>query len=398
MKRGSANFSRVTGRSRFFIPSLLIIFGMGVGLFLPNAHSLFFSRSKPTTSVSVDALQGTTALRDVSSEGAQTQNDSDESVTTSKPTQSLPNNLEQILAAIFNALPSSATSKEQANLSEKVNLGRLLFYDPSLSVNGTVSCNHCHDLQTYGVDGLPRSVGVTEIATSRNTPTVYNAAIQKAQFWDGRSPTLEDQATMPILAEHEMGMIHAENVETRLKSNTIYPQLFELAFPDDPNPVTLKNVGIAIAAFERGLLTPSRFDKFLTGDYSQLNEQEIRGLNTFISLRCNICHNGAGVGGASFTRLGIAEPYETEDVGRFAITNKEEDKFVFKVSSLRNVAQTAPYLHDGSVDSLAEVVRLMARYQLGKSVTDQEVDDVVAFLDSLTGEIPSDYITPPELP
>lgn len=409
MKRASYLIP-ATGRSRFLVLILSIIFGMCVAVIGLNAILIFFPSSRlsaylaalpieiswmgsPTGSIAVSAIDGeSTATVDTVA------GDLPEAADVATPKQSLPSNLQQILPAIFDVLPSPPGEREQSNSEAKVNLGRLLFFDPSLSSNGTVSCNHCHNLQNYGVDGLAQSLGVTGISTSRNTPTVYNAALQKAQFWDGRSPSVEDQAVIPILAEHEMGMVNAERVVARLQSIAAYPVLFQLAFPNDPNPISLKNVGIALGAFERGLITPSRFDKFLTGDYAQLNEQEIRGLDAFIALRCITCHNGAGIGGANFTPLGITEPYPTRDIGRFATTNREEDKFVFKVSSLRNVAQTAPYLHDGSIATLEEVVRLMARYQLGKSVTDQQVEDMVAFLQTLTGEIPDDYIATPELP
>lgn len=303
------------------------------------------------------------------------------------------------LKTVFAMLPTSANRKDQPDAtSELVDLGRILYFDPRLSVSETVSCNKCHDLENYGVDNLARSVGVAGSPVDRNSPTVFNAAIHVAQFWDGRSPDVEDQATKPIMAAGEMGMIDESNLKAKIMAIPGYQKLFGDAFPDESDPVNLTNMGIAIGAFERGLLTPSRFDKYLAGDQTQLNEQELRGLNTFVSLRCVTCHLGAGIGGSLYKRLGQIEPYQTEDLGRYVITKEDNDKYVFKVPSLRNVAKTAPYLHDGSIATLEEMVPLMARYQLGKTVTTEEVNDVVAFLNTLTGEIPSDYIQAPELP
>lgn len=415
--RKSTNYSlSVTGRRRFFAHSLSIIFGICVGVLLLNAILFLFPASriahyigslpvqltwqKPENgSFTVSAIEGESSLSSAATENVQ-----DETVDSSALPENvaqpntLPGNLELLLNAIFEVLPTESPNREVTATAEMVNLGRLLFFDPGLSSNGTVSCNTCHNLQAYGVDGLPRSLGVTQVFTSRNAPSVYNAVVHKAQFWDGRSPTLEDQAVVPILAEHEMGMLDEATIQARLNANPVYPSLFKLAFPGDPTPMSLKNIGAAIGSFERGLLTPSRFDRFLAGDYSLLSEQELRGLDTFISLRCMTCHNGVGIGGGNYTRLGVAEAYNTQDVGRFAVTNLEEDRAVFKIASLRNVAETAPYLHDGSISTLEEMVSLMARYQLGKSVTTEEVADVVAFLHTLTGEIPADYVAEPELP
>lgn len=303
------------------------------------------------------------------------------------------------LATLFHALPEDmATDPKHPVTPELINLGRMLFYETRISNNDNFSCNTCHNLVTYGVDGLSLSLGVTGEPVARNSPSVYNAALHIAQFWDGRSPDVEDQATKPIMAAGEMGMIDADKVKVKVESIKGYKELFEAAFPGQADPINLTNIGIAIGAFERGLLTPSRFDKLIAGDASQLNAQEIRGLNTFVSLRCITCHTGTTVGGTLYKKLGAVEAYTTKDEGRYAVTKSSDDKYVFKVPSLRNVTKTGPYLHDGSISNLEEMVRLMARYQLGKKVTDDQVKDVIAFLGTLTGDLPSDYIAKPELP
>lgn len=300
--------------------------------------------------------------------------------------------------ALFAVLPPEATPLTYQLSDNLINLGRVLYYDPRLSVNQTQSCNTCHPLDRYGVDSLPLSIGHNGMPVKRNAPTVYNAALHIAQFWDGRSPTVEEQAKGPILSSDEMGMLDAAAVETVLRSIPGYAALFAAAFPGDPNPITFDHLSQAIGAFERRLLTPARFDRFLAGDYTQFTEQEQRGFATFAELGCPNCHVGVTVGGLQFKKLGEKEPYPLEDVGRFALTNLEVDRYVFKVPSLRNVAQTAPYLHNGSIQTLEEMVALMARYQLGKQVAAEQITDVVAFLNTLTGEIPRDYIAPPPLP
>ncbi len=302
------------------------------------------------------------------------------------------------LSSVFGPLPAYAQATDYEVTEALVNLGRHLWYDPRLSSDQSMSCNTCHALENYGVDNMAASLGVNGTVLERNTPTVYNAALHIAQFWDGRSATVEEQAITPILAANEMGMLNADQVKATFSAIPGYQPLFEAAFPVDSDPVNLANIAIAIGAFERGLITPSRFDRFLQGDYTQLDEQEQRGMTTFVSLRCPSCHIGATLGGLSFKRIGEHEPYIFEDTGRYQVTGLETDKHVFKVPSLRNVAQTAPYLHNGDIETLDETIRFMVRHQLGKTVSDEEVADVVAFLNSLTGELPIAYIAKPELP
>jgi cytochrome c peroxidase len=195
-----------------------------------------------------------------------------------------------------------------------------------------------------------------------------------------------------------MGMLSPENLLFRLQSISGYQAKFAAAFPDELEPISLPNVGSAIGAFERGLITPARFDRFLAGDSQQIGEQELRGLATFISLGCQSCHYGPTLGGQSYTRLEEAEISNPEDVGRFRVTQVEEDRFVFKTPGLRNVMQTAPYGHDGSVVTIDEMVRRMIRYRSSQSATDDQVADLIAFFNTLTGELPLDYIQAPELP
>lgn len=300
--------------------------------------------------------------------------------------------------ALFAPLPPEAPPPSYQLTEELTTLGRALFYDPRLSVNQAQSCNSCHSLTQFGMDGLSVSRGHDGVPVKRNAPTVYNAALHIAQFWDGRSPTVEEQAKAPILTGGEMGMLDADAVESTLRSISGYAPLFAAAFPGDPNPITFDHVAQAIGAFERRLMTPARFDRFLAGDYTQLNEQEQRGFATFATIGCVNCHVGVTVGGLQFKKLGEKEPYFTEDVGRFTVTDLEIDRHVFKVPSLRNVVQTAPYLHDGSIATLEEMVPLMARYQLGKGVTPEQVADIIAFLHTLSGEIPVEYISLAALP
>lgn len=300
--------------------------------------------------------------------------------------------------SLFDPLPSEMASPEYPRTPELIALGRTLFFDPRLSANQSQSCHTCHILTRYGVDSLPVSVGHNGEPVQRNAPTVYNAALHIAQFWDGRAATVEEQAKGPILSSGEMGMLDPAEVEATLRALPGYQPLFAAAFPQQAEPIVFDNVAIAIAAFERGLVTPARFDRFVAGDYSQLNEQEQRGFATFADLGCPTCHVGVTVGGLLFKKLGEMEPYPVDDLGRYLVTGLESDRYVFKVPSLRNAAETAPYLHNGSIATLDEMVVLMARHQLGKEVTDQQVSDVVAFIKSLTGDLPRDYITPPPLP
>ena len=306
--------------------------------------------------------------------------------------------LSQLIKSLFVSLPVEAAPSGYEVTDDLVVLGRMLFFDARLSRSQTVSCNTCHQLDQYGVDNLPVSVGHNGREASRNAQTVYNAALHVSQFWDGRSPTVEEQSKEPLMSSIEMGMLDSEHVVELLRSIPGYQPVFQNAFPLEAEPISFDNVAIAIGAFERRLLTPSRFDHFLDGDTAQLSQAEQRGLTTFVTIGCTNCHIGVTVGGQFYKKLGEVVPYETDDVGRLRVTGADVDRYVFKVPSLRNVAKTAPYLHDGSIETLEEMVVLMAQHQLGKEVTNNEISDIVAFLHSLTGEIPAAYVEPPSLP
>ena len=296
--------------------------------------------------------------------------------------------------SLFAALPDEMTSETNVLTFEKVRLGRKLYMDNRLSKEGNQSCNTCHNLQTYGVDNLPTSPGDNGGFGDRNSPTVYNAALHFVQFWDGRSPDVEDQAGGPILNPVEMAMPSKAYVVQRLRGIEEYRELFGDAFPGDGDPITYENLQLAIGAFERTLVTPSRFDDFLNGDHTALSDQEIRGLETFINTGCTTCHMGAALGGTTFQKFGVYDEYwkltssEHIDEGRYVVTESESDKYIFKVPSLRNIEKTGPYFHDGSVDDLEKATMIMARGQLNKELTEDELSDITAFLKSLTGEIP----------
>ncbi len=287
----------------------------------------------------------------------------------------------------------------------KVVLGKMLYFDTRLSKSNVLSCNSCHNLATYGVDNNPTSMGHGWVFGNRNSPTVLNAFLHETQFWDGRARNVEHQAGMPILNPIEMGMHDEDMALDRIASVAGYLDFFKAAFPNDENPKTYENIANAIGAFERTLVTPSRFDEFLEGNGSALNEQEKRGLKTFLNIGCTTCHTGPALGGNLMQKFGLVNgPYwdytnsKVKDLGRYEVTKDEADKAVFKVPSLRNIANTYPYFHDGSVWDLGKAVEIMAITQLGKELSKEERDDIVAFLGSLTGTIPVEALTLPVLP
>ena len=276
----------------------------------------------------------------------------------------------------------------------RVDLGRHLFHDTRLSKDLTVSCASCHDLRFGGADRSPKAVGIFCQVGPLNTPTVFNAALGIAQFWDGRAKDLASQASGPPQAAGEMGSNFTEITE-RMRQDAGAVAAFRRAFPDQvhgPNDITTERILEAIATFEVTLLTPgSRFDRWLGGERAVLREQELRGYATFKQVGCAQCHYGAAVGGKTFQKLGQKKEFFSErhlnhaDLGRYNVTKDERDRHSFKVPSLRNVELTAPYLHDGSVATLEEAVRVMGTYQLGVELSQQQVDDLVAFLRTLTG-------------
>lgn len=274
---------------------------------------------------------------------------------------------------------------EEANI-ELISLGKKLFNEKSLSASNEISCSSCHDLTKAGTDLQQFSKGHNKSLTGRNSPTVLNAAGHAFQFWDGRVMTVEDQALGPILAAGEMAMPNEESVVALLKSRPEYIDVFKKAFPDQMDPITFKNVGIAIGSYERTLSTPSRWDMFLDGDKNALSDDEKKGFITFNKTGCGTCHSGSLLGGHMFMKVGVVHPWPNQsDLGRFEVTKNETDKMVFKVPSLRNVAVTGPYFHDGSVANLNAAVKMMAYYQLGKDLTDEEVGLIEAWLGSTSG-------------
>lgn len=304
-----------------------------------------------------------------------------------------------LLLAPFKPVPVTAETPQNRITPEKVELGRMLYFDARLSKNHDVACETCHKLSQYGVDNEPTSTGHKGQHGTRNAPTVYNAAIHFRQFWDGRSPDVEAQATGPMMNPVEMAMPNEKRIVDTLRSIPQYVDSFKKAFPDASDPVTLDDAAKAIGAFERKLLTPSRWDRFLEGDANALHPDEIAGLRKFVETGCQTCHFGPGMGGGMFQKFGLVMPWQdTRDLGRFELTKQDSDRMVFKVPSLRNVEKTAPYFHDGSVKTLPEAVKLMGRHQLGKELTDADVNSIVTFLDSLTGPLPKDWIVPPALP
>lgn len=300
---------------------------------------------------------------------------------------------------MMGALPPAMTSDTNPITVAKADLGRMLFYDPRLSKAGTVSCNSCHSLTNYGVDGKRVSTGHEGQQGGRNSPTVYNAAGQIAQFWDGRAVDIEEQAKGPMLNPVEMAMSSGSEVVAVLRGIAGYDGPFRRAFPGEAQPITFDNMAKAIGAFERKLVTPSRWDRFLQGDRSAITQEEMSGHHEFMHGGCATCHNGAYVGGGMFQKLGAQKPWPvTTDLGRIEVTKSAADRMVFKVPTLRNVQKTGPYFHDGRVATLDEAVRLMGEHQLGTQLDERQIRQIVAWLGTLTGEIPLEYIQAPVLP
>jgi cytochrome c peroxidase len=299
----------------------------------------------------------------------------------------------------FLPLPARYDTASNAATDAKIALGRMLFFDPRLSRNHRLACAGCHDLGRYGDDGRRVSLGHVGQPGRRNAPTVYNSAGFVAQFWDGRSPDVEDQSKQPILNPDEMAMPDATRVVRTLRAIPEYLRLFEAAFPGHDPALTYDNMALAIGAFERGLVTPGPFDAFLGGDGSALGPEQRHGFRRFVELGCAGCHNGPELGGHTFETIGHVEPYpDDSDPGRFEVTGLDADRQRFRVPGLRNVAETAPYYHDGSIAGLDEAVRSMATHQLGVELTPPDRDAILAFLDALTGAIPGPYVAKPELP
>jgi len=267
----------------------------------------------------------------------------------------------------------------------KAQLGKKLFFDPRLSADGMVSCATCHDLENGGDDGLKFSVGIHGKEGNINAPTVYNAVFNFRQFWDGRAKDLKEQVAGPLENPVEMGFDFKKAVVV-LKKDPSYRQKFNLLYRDGINKDTITD---AIAEFEKALITPNApFDRYLRGEQNAIGAKAKAGYRLFESKGCILCHNGVNIGGNFYNKFGIFEDVNSSSVGRYVITQREEDKYVFKVPSLRNVALTAPYMHDGRANTLTEAVEIMTKHQLGRYMAPEEIADIVAFLKSLTGEKP----------
>jgi cytochrome c peroxidase len=303
----------------------------------------------------------------------------------------------------FKPLPSTIPAvKDNQVTKPKIELGKALFFDPRLSASGVFSCNSCHNLATGGDDNLETSIGHGWQKGPRNSPTVLNAVLNEAQFWDGRAEDLKAQAKGPVQAGVEMANTPGQVVAT-LKSMPLYVEWFKGAFPDESDPVTFDNMAKAIEAFEATLTTPAPFDAYLNGDDNALTDEQKKGMAVFIDKGCAACHGGVNVGGHGYYPFGVVEKPGSDvlppgDKGRFTVTETAADEYVFRAAPLRNIALTAPYFHSGNVWDLEQAVAIMGQSQLGAELNDEEVKLITAFLGSLTGEMPTvEYpVLPPE--
>jgi len=298
----------------------------------------------------------------------------------------------------FRPLPSTIPAvADNPVTEEKIELGKALFFDPRLSASGVFSCYSCHNLATGGDDNLETSIGHGWQKGPRNSPTVLNAVLNEAQFWDGRAEDLKAQAKGPVQASVEMANT-PDNAVATLASMPGYVEMFRSAFAGEDDPVTFDNMARAIEAFEATLITPAPFDAWLNGDDGALDADELAGLELFIDKGCVACHGGVNLGGAGYYPFGLIEKpgadiLPPDDKGRFAVTATVSDEYVFRAAPLRNVGVTAPYFHSGKVWDLKVAVEIMAESQLGESLADDEATHIVAFLGALTGKVPP-VVTP----
>lgn len=306
-------------------------------------------------------------------------------------------------SALFSPLAPVPVAKDSLQ-AVRAELGRRLFFENRVSMDGNVSCSHCHLPEKQASDGLPKAIGVFGKENPRNAPSIFNAAMNFKQHWRGDRESLEEQAEKSLLGPASFGNPDEATAMGKLKAIPAYRDAFAKAFPGEADPITGKNWGTAVAAYEWTLLTPSKFDAFLSGDANALTPEQQAGLRKFIDTGCASCHNGVGIGGGSFQKFGVTGDYwketgvKTPDKGRADVTKNDADLYVFKVPSLRNVAKTAPYFHDGSVESLARAVKIMGKVQLGKTLSDKDTAEIVAFLESLTGAVPANYSAPEPYP
>lgn len=337
-----------------------------------------------------DSAQPSGAANGGSTEPAGAQNPQPAGSQKPKPRVRRPRINVPVVKALLGNDPA-APAAEVAATEDLVALGKALFHSKHLSQKGNISCASCHDLSTYGVDNKPTSPGSTGQNGERNTPTVYNAARQFRQFWDGRAESVEDQAIFPVINPIEHGLADEATVLVKINEKQELVDGFKKAFPGDGSPVTVKNFGIAIGAFERTLVTHSRFDDYLDGNPKALSNEELHGLKTFYEIGCTQCHISRLLGGHAYQKLGLRKPYTGKDTGRMQVTNSVSDKYSFKVPTLLNVEKTGPYYHDGSIATLEEAIRLMGVRQLDKDLKDEEVASIVTFLKALTGALPEEF-------
>ncbi|MGG5577332.1 cytochrome-c peroxidase [Myroides sp. C15-4] len=280
--------------------------------------------------------------------------------------------------------------------SAKVALGKYLYFDTRLSKEGNISCNSCHNLNTYGVDNLAFSPGDDGSLGGRNSPTVFHAALHSMQFWDGRAKDVEEQAGGPILNPVEHNIKDERELEQRLRKVDLYKEKFASVYPEMKEPITFSTITNAIGAFERTLMPASRFDHYLEGDRDALTPQEQKGLEAFMAVGCTTCHSGVAMGGQMFQKFGLYGDYwmetksEKVDKGLADLSKKETENYFFKVPGLRNIVHTGPYFHDGSVQDLKEAVRIMASLQTNITLTQEQVEDITVFLGSLSSDIPAE--------
>lgn len=283
--------------------------------------------------------------------------------------------------------------------AEKIDLGKRLFFDTRLSMDGTISCNSCHSLTNYGVDNLPLSPGDTKEVGNRNSPTVFYSSLHSMQFWDGRAGDVEEQAGGPILNPVEHNIPSEEFLEERLRGIEMYQEMFKEVYPDSVQPITFASITDAIGAFERQLNPKSRYDEWVDGDDTAMTTDEKLGLKAFIDNACITCHTGPAFGGIMLQKFGIHGNYwehtmsEVIDQGLYDLNNDEAYKYVFKTPGLRNIEMTHPYFHDGSVDSLEEAIRIMGELQIGKTISDEDVKSIETFLKALTADIDDELRT-----
>ncbi len=285
---------------------------------------------------------------------------------------------------LFAVVPDKMPDSEN-DTQAMIDLGKKLYFETALSNTGDMSCNTCHDLNLAGVDNMATSEGTNGIPGTRNSPTVFNAGFHFAQFWDGRAVDLNEQAGGPILNPAEMALPDSATAVTKIKAIADYKPMFAAAFGD--NSINYENITEAMAAFERTLVTHDRFDDFLTGDLKALTKNEVEGLELFMGKACITCHMGSMLGGNMFQKNGLVKPYKNlTDEGRFEVTGLEQDKFMFKVPALRNIALTGPYMHDGGVASLEESIIMMGDMQLMQQISTAEASKIAAFLTALNGK------------